>query len=75
MPTVKETKEDVAEGEVELGSYVATEFRGLAARANYLSLGRPDIQFMQGNGQADGKRHAEDEKVGQVSFSFPPYYF
>ena len=40
-----ETKEETAEGEAELGPYVATEFRGLAARANYLSLDRPDIQF------------------------------
>ena len=45
MPIVKETKDDVAVGEVELGPNVATEFRGLAARANYLSLDRPDIQF------------------------------
>ena len=45
MPIVKETKEEAAEREVELGPYVATEFRGLAARANYLSLDRPDIQF------------------------------
>ena len=44
-PIVKETKEEVTEEEVELGPYVATEVRGLAARANYLSLGRPDIQF------------------------------
>ena len=44
-PIVKETKEEVTEEEVELGPYVATEFRGLAARANYLSLDRPDIQF------------------------------
>ena len=45
VPIVKETKEEVTEGEVELGPYVATEFSGLAARANYLSLDRPDIQF------------------------------
>jgi len=42
---VKETKEEVVEVEVELESHVATEFRGLAARANNLSLDRPDIQF------------------------------
>jgi len=42
---VNETKEEVVEVEVELDSHVATEFRGLAARANYLSLDRPDIQF------------------------------
>ena len=45
MPIVKETKEEVVEVEVELESHVATGFRGLAARANYLSLDRPDIQF------------------------------
>jgi len=45
VPIVKETKEEVVEVEVELDSHVATEFRGLAARANYLSLDRPDIQF------------------------------
>ena len=28
---------------------------------------------MQGNGQADGERYAEDEEAGQVSFTFPPY--
>ena len=44
LPIVTETKEEVAEGEVELEPRVATEFRGLAARANYLSLDRPDIQ-------------------------------
>ena len=45
LPIVKETKEEVAEGESELEPRLATEFRGLAARANYLSLDRPDIQF------------------------------
>ena len=45
MPIVKKTKEEVVEVEAELESHVATEFRGLAARANYLSLDRPDIQF------------------------------
>ena len=45
MPIVKETKEEATEEEVELGPYAAIEFRGLAARANYLSSDRPDIQF------------------------------
>ena len=45
MPIVKETKEEVAEGESASEPRLATEFRGLAARASYLSLDRPDIQF------------------------------
>ena len=44
LPIVKETKEEVEEGESELEPRLATEFGGLAARANYLSLDRPDIQ-------------------------------
>ena len=42
-PIVKE--EDVGEKDVELNSKEATEFRGLAARVNYLSQDRPDIQY------------------------------
>jgi len=45
LPIVKETKKELDEGESELEPRLATEFRGLAARANYLSLDRPDIQF------------------------------
>ena len=45
VPIVKETKEELAEGEVGLEPRVVAEFRGLAARASYLSLDRPGIQF------------------------------
>ena len=42
---MRETKEELAKDDHELSPEVATEFRGLAARANYLSLDRVDIQF------------------------------
>ena len=45
MPFVRETREDLAKEDVELSPEVSTEFRGLAARANYLSLDRVDIQY------------------------------
>ena len=35
----------MAKEDIELPAEVATEFRGLAARANYLSLDRVDIQY------------------------------
>ena len=38
VPFVRETKEELAKEDHELSPEVATEFRGLAARANYLSL-------------------------------------
>ena len=79
MPIVKETKEEAAEGESELEPRLATEFRGLAARANYLSLDRPDIQFAtKGICREMAKpteRHAEDEEVGQVFVASPSLYF
>ena len=45
VPCVRETKEELANEDAELSPDVATEFRGLAARANYLSLDRVDIQY------------------------------
>ena len=45
VPFVRETREDLAKEDIELPPEVATEFRGLAARANYLSLDRVDIQY------------------------------
>ena len=45
VPFVRETKEELAKEDHELSPEVATEFRGLAARANYLSLDRVDIQY------------------------------
>ena len=45
VPFVRETKEELAREDVELPADIATEFRGLAARANYLSLDRVDIQY------------------------------
>ena len=45
VPFVRETKEELAKEDAELSPEVATEFRGLAARANYLSLDRVDIQY------------------------------
>ena len=45
VPCVRETREDLAKEDIELPAEVATEFRGLAARANYLSLDRVDIQY------------------------------
>ena len=45
VPFLRETKEELAKEDHELSPEVATEFRGLAARANYLSLDRVDIQF------------------------------
>ena len=45
VPCVRETKEELAREDVELPVDIATEFRGLAARANYLSLDRVDIQY------------------------------
>ena len=38
VPFVRETKEELAKEDHELSPEVATEFRGLAARPNYLSL-------------------------------------
>ena len=45
VPFVRETKEELAREDAELPPDVATEFRGLAARTNYLSLDRVDIQY------------------------------
>jgi len=45
VPFVRETKEELAREDAELPPDIATEFRGLAARANYLSLDRVDIQY------------------------------
>ena len=45
VPFVRETREELAKEDVELPADIATEFRGLAARANYLSLDRVDIQY------------------------------
>ena len=45
VPFVRETREDLAKEDVELSPEVSSEFRGLAARANYLSLDRVDIQY------------------------------
>ena len=45
VPFVRETKEEVATEDEELSAEVATDFRGLADRANYLSLDRVDIQY------------------------------
>jgi len=45
VPFVRETKEELAKEDHELSPEVATEFRGLAARANYVSLDRVDIQY------------------------------
>jgi len=45
VPFVRETKEELTKEDEELSAAVATEFRGLAARANYLSLDRVDIQY------------------------------
>ena len=42
---VKDAEVAKDERDYELHGKVATEFRALAARANYLSLDRPDIQF------------------------------
>jgi len=45
VPFVRETKEELTREDAELPADIATEFRGLAARANYLSLDRVDIQY------------------------------
>ena len=45
VPFVRATREDLAKEDDELAPEVATEFRGFAARANYLSLDRVDIQY------------------------------
>jgi len=45
VPFVRETREELTKEDEELSADVATEFRGLAARANYLSLDRVDIQY------------------------------
>ena len=45
VPFLRETTEELAKEDHELSPEVATVFRGLAARANYLSLDRVDIQF------------------------------
>ena len=45
VPFVRETRGDLAKEDVELSPEVSSEFRGLAARANYLSLDRVDIQY------------------------------
>ena len=45
VPFVRETREEWSNDEVELSPERSGEFRGLAARANYLSLDRADIQF------------------------------
>ena len=45
VPFVRETREELAKEDIELSAEVATEFPGLAARANYLSLDRVDIQY------------------------------
>ena len=45
VPFVRETKEELAREDAELPADIATEFRGLAARANYLSLDRADVQY------------------------------
>ncbi len=46
-PIVKDSVEDAqgAEHEELLKGDEVREFRGLAARANYLSMDRPDMQF------------------------------
>ena len=40
VPFVRETKEELAREDAELPADIATEFRGLAARANYLFFGQ-----------------------------------
>ena len=54
VPYEKPTKEEGATGatgatatkeEEELGAEAATLYRGIAARANYLAIDRPDIQY------------------------------
>ena len=37
--------EETEEGEEELGATATTRYRVVAARANYLALDRPDIQY------------------------------
>ena len=44
VPFVRETKEELANEDREISPDEATEFRGLAARATYLSLDRVDYQ-------------------------------
>ena len=45
VPVVRETNEELSREDAELPADIATEFRGLAARAKYLSLDRVDIQY------------------------------
>ena len=47
-PSVKDERPESAgceDDDIELGPRESTQFRGIAARANYLALDRPDIQF------------------------------
>ena len=45
MAIVRDHDAEMVDGNVQLSEKEATTFRALAARANYLSLDRPDIQF------------------------------
>ena len=46
LRTNGEKEDEIQPGdEIELGSGEATEFKGVAAKANYLSLDCPDLQF------------------------------
>ena len=44
-PCVRETAEEVARNHEPLGVHEAKRFRAIAARANFLALDRPDVQF------------------------------
>ena len=63
-----------SKGEV-LNEAEATQFRALAARANYLAADRPDIQYavkeVPQNGQTSQRRLAEDGPTGKVPKGCP----
>ena len=44
-PCVRETHREIDQEATELESADATQFRSIAARVNYLSADRPDLQF------------------------------
>ena len=45
-PCVRETLREIEQGATEFESTDATQFRSIAARVNYLSTDRPDLQWM-----------------------------
>ena len=65
-----ETRGDEEKNAQELGDHEASRFKGLAARANYLSADRPDLMYntkeMQVDGETHHRRDEEDPPTWQL---------